>query len=135
MLHFSWKKIYAHSEGIPSEILLILRMLTYKDIPVNRKDKIYKYSQLDFSGNCFLVHPDLLLYNAYKYESRDIAIYVSLASLRSYPEYVAYGTTTLNLAHSPVDPRDYLTNPELLAVDGDKNIHFLYEEVTHQTKH
>ena len=135
MLLFSWRKLYKETGGLPTEILRVIRMLTYNQIPNNRKDPIYKYSDIDFSGHCFLAHPELLCYNAYKYSSRDIAIYISLAALRSLPDYIANEKLVLEGVHSPVDPREWLENPSLLPIDEYGNIHFKYEEVQNQTKH
>jgi hypothetical protein len=127
MLLFSWERIHRHSGGLPREIIRIVRMLTYKDIPWGKQDKLYNYSQLNFSGECFLVHPEKLLYNAYKYTAKDISIYIALAALRSLPDYRAYGTLTLDLLHAPTDVIGYLDKPNLLSIK-DGRIHFLYEE-------
>tara|TARA_A100001011_G_scaffold74546_1_gene76663 strand:- start:1611 stop:1940 length:330 start_codon:yes stop_codon:yes gene_type:complete len=109
-------------------------MLVEKQIPNNRFDKIYKYSKLDFTGMSFLLHPDVLLYNAYKYSNKDICIYVSIASLRSYAEYLANRTIHLNIMHLPLDPYMYLDNNSLLLIAGE-NMHFLYEEANLQEHH
>ena len=79
MLLFDWKKIYETCDGNTSEVVRVLRMLVEKQIPNNRFDKIYKYSNLDFTGMSFLLHPDVLLYNAYKYSNKDICIYMAMA--------------------------------------------------------
>lgn len=134
MLLFSWKKVFYHAQGKPSEIIRIIRMLTYKELPTTKRDKIYKYSSINFSGDNFLAHPEVLLYNAYQHSQRDIGIYIALASLRSSAAYLAHGVLTLDLLHSPVNPVDYLQEPSLLPIEDGK-IHFLYEEVDNQTKH
>ncbi len=134
MLLFDWKKIYETCHGNTSEVVRVLRMLVEKQIPNNRFDKIYKYSKLDFTGMSFLLHPDVLLYNAYKYSNKDICIYVSIASLRSYAEYLANRTIHLNIMHLPLDPYMYLDNNSLLLIAGE-NMHFLYEEANLQEHH
>ena len=134
MLLFNWKKIYETCDGNASEVVRVLRMLVEKQIPNNRFDKIYKYSNLDFTGMSFLLHPDVLLYNAYKYSNKDICIYMAMASLRSYAEYLTNQTVHINIMHLPIDPYMYLDNNSLLLVAGE-NMHFLYEEANLQENH
>ena len=102
-------------------------MLVNEEVPKNNLDPIYKYYRKDFTGNSFLLHPDVLLYNAYKYSTRDVAIYASLASVRSYARYLVDGTITLDLREAPVNPRDYLDNWGLITVAENNVLHFLYE--------
>jgi hypothetical protein len=126
MLLYDWNKIFAKTGSNPVEIVRVLKMLVEKQIPYNRYDKIYKYYDTDFSGECFLIHPDVLLFNSYKYSYRDVCIYIALASRRSYAEYKATGKRTLDLLHLPEEPiifEDY----SLLYIENDE-IHFLYEE-------
>jgi len=130
MLLYDWRKIYKKSGGNVLEIFYILEMLVNKSIPTHRGDKLYKYSKVDFSGQSFIVHPDVLLYNSYKHSYKDIAAYLATASFRSLAEYAATQTTTLELLHIPF--ADFLvenikTN-SLLRVE-DELVHFLYEEV------
>ena len=130
MLLYDWRKIYKKSGGNVLEIFYILEMLVNKSIPTHRGDKLYKYSKVDFSGQSFILHPDVLLYNSYKHSYKDIAAYLATASFRSLAEYVATQTTTLELLHIPF--ADFLvenikTN-SLLRVE-DELVHFLYEEV------
>lgn len=130
MLLYDWRKIYKKSGGNVLEIFYILEMLVNKSIPTHRGDKLYKYSKVDFSGQSFILHPDVLLYNSYKHSYKDIAAYLATASFRSLAEYVATQTTTLELLHIPF--ADFLvenikTN-SLLRVEDDL-VHFLYEEV------
>ena len=108
-------------------------MLINSEVPKSKFDPIYNYSSIDFSGESFLLHPDILVFNSYKYSNRDLAIYLALASLRSYAAYKVFGTVTLPLLHSPVHPHEYLNNTRLLPVDENDLIHFLYEEVTKET--
>ena len=127
MLFYNWKKIFETCKGNASEMVRVLKMLVEKQIPLNQYDRIYKYSSIDFRGECFLLHPDVLLYNAYQYGYKDVCIYVAMASLRSYAEYKANGKTTLDVLHLPVDPFIFLNNHSLLRIQHD-GIHFLYEE-------
>ena len=127
MLFYDWKKIYETCRGNTSEVLRVLKMLVEKELPVNQYDKIYKYSHIDFRGSSYLLHPDVLLYNAYQYSYKDICIYVAMASARSYAEYAAHGKLSLDRIHLTIDPFMFLDNPRLLYVDSDQ-LHFLYEE-------
>ena len=133
MFLFDWKKVYDTAEGNVSRCNMIIEMLIKKQIPNNKYDPIYSYSQMSFMGISFMLHPDVLLFNSYKYSTRDISVYYALASLRSLPEYVVSQKTTLDVLHLPV-PLETITQNRLLRIDGD-NIHFLYEEVTQENTH
>ena len=128
MLLYDWKKIFTVTNGDPSSIFIIFEMLVKNSIPQNKYDPIYKFYGLNFTGECFLVHPDVLLYNAFRYSRRDIAIYLAFASMRSLGEYFASGDITLDLLEMPLDPFQHLENDSLLYMEDDK-LHFLYEEV------
>ena len=133
MFLFDWKKVYDTAEGNVSNCNLIMEMLIKKQIPNNRYDPIYSYSQMNFVGKSFLLHPDVLLLNSYKYSTRDISVYYALASLRSLADYSVSKKLTLDVLHLPV-PLETITENRLLTVEGD-NIHFLYEEVTQENIH
>lgn len=106
----------------------IIKMLTENQVPLNKKDPIYwYYSKFElFIGQSFLVNPDVLLYNSYKYIDRDLAIYCALASGRPLSEYIAHGTLDLELIKSSIDPRSHLYDKSLLPVKDEK-IQFIYE--------
>ena len=133
MLLYDWKKIFEMADGDPADCVLILRMMTESLIPRNKKDPLYKFYTKDFLGQSFLAHPDVLLYNRYKFSNREIAQYAALASLRSIADYYAYGITTLDLLHLSID-RSLFNDNRLLTIDDDELLHFLYEEVP-QEKH
>jgi len=128
MLLFDWKKVYDTAEGNISTCNTIMAMLIKGQIPKNKYDPIYKFSNKNFVGSSFLVHPDVLLYHSYKYTQREIAIYYALASIRSYGEYLATRKTSLDSLHCPT-PLTLITDNRLLAVD-EQDIYFRYEEVT-----
>ena len=127
MLLYNWTKIFETCKGNASEMVVVLKMMVEKQIPNNRFDRIYKYSNTDFRGESFLLHPDVLLYNTYQHGYKDVCIYAAMASLRSYAEYKAFGKTTLDVLHLPIDPFIFLNNHSLLQVKGDQ-LCFLYEE-------
>ena len=133
MFLFDWKKVYDTAEGNVSRCNMIMEMLIKKQIPNNKYDPIYSYSQMSFMGISFMLHPDVLLFNSYKYSTRDISVYYALASLRSLPEYVVSQKTTLDVLHLPV-PLETITQNRLLRLEED-DIHFLYEEVTQENTH
>jgi len=129
MFLYDWPKIYDAADGRVVEIVRIFRMLAYKQVPQNRKDPIYKYSQKDFKGVSFMLHPDLLLHHAYKYSYREIAQYISLCSLRSVVEFSATYKLTLDLLLVPgLEPEQTINNNRLLELEEDQVL-FLYEEV------
>jgi len=133
MLLFDWKKVFDTAQGNISTCILIMDMLIGNKVPVNKYDPIYKFSSKNFSGSSFLVHPEFLLYHSHKYTQRELCIYYALASLRSLPEYIATHKTTLDALHCPV-PLDEINDNRLLIVD-EKDITFIYEEVTLETIH
>ena len=127
LLLYDWKKIYRASKGRSSECVRIFKYLTSKNLPRNRSDPNYKYVDRDFSGGSFLVRPDLLAYNAFRYTSKEICAYLLLASLRNLGDFVVYHKTSLDCFHSVLSPELYNQN-RLLHIK-DEQIHFLYEEV------
>ena len=133
MLLFDWKKVYDTAEGNIATCNLIMEMLINQQIPKNKYDRIYKYSNKKFTGSSFLLHGDLLLYHSYKYTSKELCIYYALASLRNYADYIASYKTTLDALHCPV-PLEQLNDNRLLIVD-EQEITFIYEEVTLETIH
>ena len=73
MFLFDWQKVYDTAEGNISRCAMIMEMLITKRVPKNKYDPIYKYSEMDFLGRSFLLHPDVLLYNSYKLSVRALA--------------------------------------------------------------
>lgn len=128
MLLYDWKKIFTVANGEPSSIFTIFEMLVKQSIPKNKYDPTYKFYEMNFTGECFLVHPDVLLYNSFRHSRRDVAIYLAFASMRSLGEYFASGDITLDLLEMPIDPFQHLDDDRLLYMEDDK-LHFLYEEV------
>jgi len=129
MFLFDWTKIYDASHGNVREVVRIFRMLVQKQIPENRKDPIYKYSQKDFSGVSFMLHPDVLLYHSHKYGYREMAQYISLCSFRSAVDFLTTQDTTLDVLLVPgLEPETIINKNRLLYLENDR-VHFLYEEV------
>ena len=138
MFLFDWQKICIHAEGKVVNTVRIFRMLVEKQVPKNKWDKIYIYSQKDFSGESFMFHPDILLHHSYKYTYREIAQYIALCSLRSHAQYEATKQVTLDALLAPgvgADPFLILETNRLLSLDEDQQIHFLYEEVKPEEIH
>jgi len=129
MLLFNWKKIYDAAGGSTTEAFRIFEMLTKNKIPNNRYDKIYKYCNTDFRGRSFFIHPDVLLFNSFRYSHREIAVYLSMASLRKLPHWIATKDTTLDLLHVPDEDvvLESIYESRLLYIE-DRKLHFVYEE-------
>jgi hypothetical protein len=128
VLRYNWPKIFTVADGQGFQCWTIFKMLAENQIPYGYHDPKYKYAIKDFKGDSFLLHPDVLIYNAYKYSYRDLSIYLALASLRNYGEYKASSKTTLELIKSPVHPHEFLDDQTLLPIEGNY-IKFPYEEV------
>ena len=133
MLLFDWKKVFDTADGNIAACNLIMEMLIKSQIPRNKFDPIYKYSHKNFAGTSFLAHGDFLLFNSYKYTSKELCIYYALASLRSHADYIAYNKTTLDPLHCPVDLEEINDNRLLIVLPDE--ITFIYEEVTLETIH
>ena len=108
-------------------------MVTEKIIPENKFDKLYEFSKLNFAGESFMVHPDILLFNAYKHEHTEIAQYIALCSLRPYADYLATGKIDLDAEYLDLD-YELIKDNSLLRFEED-SIHFIYEEVPKEKLH
>lgn len=128
MLLYNWPKIYDAAGGDPYECIKIVKMMVEGTIPKNTYDPLYIYSTINFAGDSFLVHPDILLFNAYKYSCKDVAIYMSMASIRPLTEFLANDVIYLPKFLAPINPVEHLDDPHsgLITVD-EENIYFLYE--------
>ena len=132
MFLFNWKKIYNEAEGSSVKCLEILDMMVYKKVPYNSYDPIYKYRNKSFSGDSFLLQPEILLENGFRYAPREIAIYVALAARRKLADYLAFGEKTLSARHAPQLDKLIEENRLLYITSG--GIHFVYEEAQRRTK-
>lgn len=131
MFLFDWSKIYKASEGSSREAFRIFTMAVTREIPRNRSDPIYKYSQKSFSGNSYLLRPILLIERSHKYTNKEMVDYIAAASFRSYATYKISRDTTLDRILLPISDRridSFIKNNRLLYLDGDR-VHFLLEEV------
>lgn len=120
--------MYVHARKKPKEIVRIFSMMYKNRIPINRKDPLILYQNINFKGKSFLVNPEGLWEGLIHERPRDIAIYLALASIRSYPEYKHMGILDLDAKYCPVDDLETrMFNTDLIQnVDG--RLKFLYEE-------
>ena len=136
MFLFDWRKIHKEANGNAVEIVRIVRMLVLRQIPTNAVDPIYKYSQKNFLGDSFMLHPDVLLYHSYKYRYRELAQYIALCALRSTAYFRLTKDTTLDTVLLPAEDMDTLiNNNRLLYLDDSQTLHFKYEEVNAKEIH
>lgn len=126
MILYNWQKIFLATQGDLVDIVRVLRMLTEGRVPENKYDKLFFYSQVDFKGDSFLVHPERLLYNSYLHSYKEIGVYVAVAALRPLADYHAYGKISLDMLHLPDDIQKHIENNSLLSVENGE-VHFLYE--------
>ena len=132
MFLFNWKKIYKEADGSSIKCLEILDMMVYKKVPYNSYDPIYKYRNKNFSGDSFLLQPEILLENSFRFEPREVAIYVALAARRKLADYLAFGEKNLSARHAP-QLNTLLEENRLLYIRHGK-IHFIYEEAQRRTE-
>lgn len=126
MIFYSARKILNRAGRSPSRILLAFKAHVSTRLPRNHSDPLYRYSQMDFTGDSYMVNPWELINNSFRWKSIEVAQYIALASYRNYSEYAITRDTTLDLFHSPVDTTTINNNRLLRIVDG--KIHFYYEE-------
>lgn len=134
MILYDWKKVWVSSQGNAKEVYRIIKMITNREVPRNKRDPIQKYYGKDFVGTSFLLHPETLIFNSYKHEYKDIGVYLALASLRSYMDYKLTGDLTLDTMAMPFSTRELSQNNELLYIENEK-VYFIYEEVTQEKLH
>ena len=135
MFLFDWPKIYDASKGNVVEIVRIFRMIVEKQIPKNKYDPIFRYSQKDFSGFSFMLHPDVLLHHSFKYKYREVAQYISLCALRSAADFISTQDPSLEMVLMPgLSPEKVIENNRLLEIDEDR-VYFRYEEVNPKEIH
>lgn len=130
MITYNWLKIYNKSSGKPHSILNIMAYITFRPTPKNDFDiNNLKYSQVDWSGDSFLINPAAVIYNRSKVLEKDLANYVALASFRSLAEYKVTGRKTLSVQECPVSLESLYNNPLLSIIN--EEIYFCWEETTH----
>jgi len=127
MIFYNWKKILKESNGKVGDILTILDILTYKKLPVNRKDRRFRFWQKSFHGDSFLLQPEALFIQRARYSDIEIAQYAGIASLRNYFDYQSRKNTTLDLMHYTGN-QDIINQNRLLRIEDDR-IHFKFEEI------
>jgi hypothetical protein len=128
MILYDWKAILRHSKGSAKNIVGIVDYLIDKDIPYSRFHTAWNWSQLDWSGDSFLLNPKPLVQLRYgnKMSNYDIAYYIALASLRNYPEFQATNKLSLDLL-ACLGKENAINKNSLLTIKDDQ-IHFKYEE-------
>ena len=133
MILYNWQKIFEIADGNAFIVFIIFKMVTHKQIPENKYDKIYELSKLNFSGDSFMLHPDILLFNAYRHDYTDIAQYIALCSLRPFVDYKTTGKIDLDTLSFDLN-HELIKNNSLLRFEED-TIHFIYEEVPKEKLH
>ena len=126
MVLFNWKKIVKDTAGNKRDIFVIMRWLTFKVVPSNRKDPLYRYISKNYEGDSFLVNAAPIFYEYKNYTTSEIMQYFSLASRRSYAKYIHEGSTTLDFLYTNIE-EDAINSNRLLTLE-DGNIHFKYED-------
>ncbi len=134
MFLYDWSKIYSAGDSKTREIVRIFKMLVNKQVPKNRYDPIYKYSQKNFSGVSFMLNPEALLHHSYKYTHREITEYIFLCSLRAVADYYSTKSLSLDVLLIPVtNSTKMINNNRLLSIEKGF-LHFLYEKSSYGEK-
>lgn len=128
MVLYDWQKIYRAANGRAGECARIFAYVASGEVPTSRKDPMFKYARKRFDGGSFLINPERLISNYFRYTNKEIAVYLTLASLRNLGEYIASNKTSLDVLHAVIDSELYNKNRLLYILDDE--IHFIYEEAT-----
>lgn len=129
MIFFNWKKVIQLSEGNIKDIIRIMYAHTYRiDFIRNKKNKDkFRLLTQDIKGDSYLLRPKEIFINERHATLKQMAEYISLASLRNYLDYKWYKDTKLPLRYTELDRKTIENNP-LLEIDDQNNIHFILEE-------
>ncbi len=128
MILFSWSQVLIQSRKKVLKIIEIIDYITYKPVPFDKETNIYSYSQIDWRGDSFLLHPEPLLrlrYGTRDYDL-DIAHYIGLASLRNYSEFKTTNKLSLDLL-ACLGMEEIINKNSLLYIEDDV-VRFKYEE-------
>ncbi len=130
MIFFDWKKVLQISEGNIKDIIRIMYANTYQitAIKYTRNKMKYKLLTHDIKGDSYLLNPKDIFRNEKHATLKQMAEYISLASLRNYLDYKWYKHTTLPLNYTDINRQTIENNP-LLEIDEYDNIHFTLEEI------
>ena len=71
MVLFNWKKIVKDTAGNKRDIFVIMRWLTFKVVPSNRKDPLYRYMSKNYEGDSFLVNAAPIFYEYKNYTTSE----------------------------------------------------------------
>lgn len=125
-MRYSFRKMQQVAGLSAKRLITAFIAHTRPKLPKNYWDPLYPYYQKDFTGESFMLNPDELIDNAFRWTRREIAEYIGLASYRNYSHYKTTGDKTLDLFHSPVD-QDTINKNRLLRIKNGR-IYFYYEE-------
>ena len=126
IMRYSFRKMQIKTGRSSRRILLAFKAHASSRLPTSFRDPLYQYYQTDFTGDSFMLNPHELICNYFRWNPKEIAEYIGLASFRNYSEYLITGDKTLDLFHSPVD-QDTINNNRLLRIQNGR-IYFYYEE-------
>ena len=126
MIFYNWKLILRESKYSIRELLKTMKYITFKPQIYNEEDPFYSHSQIDWSGESFLLNPKLLFINRPKHLDKHLVEYIALASLRNYGNYVSFNDLTLDLLICK--DREDLINKNSLLLIKDEKVYFRYEE-------
>lgn len=130
MIFFDWKKVLQLSEGNIKDIIRIMYANTYQVTTIKHTRNKIKFKLLthDIKGDSYLLNPKDIFKNEKHATLKQMAEYISLASLRNYLDYKWYNHITLPLNYTDINRQTIENNP-LLEIDEYDNIHFTLEEI------
>lgn len=134
MILYDFEKIIETCKHNVNDVFDVLDMITHSKIAKNKFDRLYKWANIDFKGQSFMLHPDVAFYNSYKYTKKEVVQYFGIAAFRLTSLYVAQQIVTIKADNLPFDRNLYREN-RLLSIDRSGVVHFKYEEVTEKEIH
>lgn len=127
MILFDKSKLIKFSGGKYNNMIDILAHITYRFPPKSPGDvRRLKYQTISWGGDSFLLNPEKLLDNHFRYRKKEVMQYILVAAKRSYPEYKLFRKKTLS-AH--LLNADALVDNRLLTITGNE-IHLKFEEAS-----
>jgi len=130
VIFYDWKKVLRLSNGNIKDIIRIMYANTYQlnSVKFKRNKEKFRLLTQDIKGDSYLLNPKEIFKNDKHATLKQMAEYISLASLRNYLDYKWYKNTTLPFKYTNIN-RQAIENNPLLEIDNNDNIHFTLEEI------
>lgn len=125
MILFDKSKLMKFSSGKVNKLMDILYYVTYRPLPESSRDASrLKYQSIHWKGDSYLLNPEDFIDQHHRYTKKEVLQYFLVASKRSLPDYLLFGTKTLSMHSVNINA---IKNNRLLTVTDEK-IFLKFEE-------